>query len=110
MAAKKAPTKVRGVYEREQGSGIWWIRYEVEGKPKREKVGRRSDAIALYQKRKADVRIGIKLPDNLRQRPVSVGELGREAIQWYKDHAKRDLYTFTLRRGDRSLVHVERDP
>jgi len=67
MAAKKAPTKVRGVYEREQGSGIWWIRYEVEGKPKREKVGRRSDAIALYQKRKADVRIGIKLPDNLRQ-------------------------------------------
>jgi hypothetical protein len=76
MAAKKAPAKVRGVYEREQGSGIWWIRYEVEGKPKREKVGRRSDAIALYQKRKADVRIGIKLPDNLRQRPVSVGELG----------------------------------
>jgi hypothetical protein len=62
MAAKKAPTKVRGVYEREQGSGIWWIRYEVEGKPKREKVGRRSDAIALYQKRKADVHIGIKLP------------------------------------------------
>ena len=97
MAAKKAPAKVRGVYEREQGSGIWWIRYEVEGKPKREKVGRRSDAIALYQKRKADVRIGIKLPDNLRQRPVSVGELGREAIQWYKDHAKRDLYTFTKR-------------
>jgi len=109
MAAKKAPTKVRGVYEREQGSGIWWIRYEVEGKPKREKVGRRSDAIALYQKRKADVHIGIKLP-TICARAVSVGELGREAIQWYKDHAKRDLYTFTLRRGDRSLVHVERDP
>ena len=65
MAAKKAPAKVRGVYEREQGSGIWWIRYEVEGKPKREKVGRRSDAIALYQKRKADLRIGLKLLDNL---------------------------------------------
>jgi integrase len=97
MAAKKAPGKVRGVYEREQGSGIWWIRYEVEGKPRREKVGRRSDAIALYQKRKADHRAGVKLPDNLRQRPVGVGELGREAIQWYKDHAKRDLYTFTNR-------------
>ena len=97
MAAKKAPAKVRGVYEREQGSGIWWIRYEVEGKPKREKVGRRSDAIALYQKRKADLRIGLKLPDNLRQRPVSVGELGRDAIQWYKDHSKRDVYTFSNR-------------
>jgi DNA-binding transcriptional LysR family regulator len=55
MAAKKSPAKVRGVYEREQGSGIWWIRYEVEGKPRREKVGRRSDAVALYQKRKADL-------------------------------------------------------
>ena len=97
MAAKKAPAKVRGVYEREQGSGIWWIRYEVEGKPKREKVGRRSDAIALYQKRKADLRIGLKLPDNLRQRAVSVGELGRDAIQWYKDHSKRDVYTFSNR-------------
>ena len=97
MAAKKAPAKVRGVYEREQGSGIWWIRYEVEGKPKREKVGRRSDAIALYQKRKADLRIGLKLPDNLRRRAVSVGELGRDAIQWYKDHSKRDVYTFSNR-------------
>ena len=113
MAAKKAPAKVRGVYEREQGSGIWWIRYEVEGKPKREKVGRRSDAIALYQKRKADLRIGLKLPDNLRQRPVSVGELGRDAIQWYKDHSKRDVYTFSNRMeliirelGDRSADKV----
>ena len=38
------------------------------------------------------LRIGIKLPDNLRQRAVSIGELGREAIQWYKDHDKRDLH------------------
>jgi len=66
MAGKKPPARVRGVYGRDPGSGIWWIRYEVEGKPKREKVGRRSDAIALYQTRKSDVRIGLKLPDNLR--------------------------------------------
>ena len=97
MAAKKAPGKVRGVFERERGSGIWWIRYEVDGKPRREKVGRRSDAVALYQKRKADQRAGVKLPENLRQRPVTVGELGRETIQCYKDHAKRDLNTFTNR-------------
>jgi hypothetical protein len=59
---------MRGFYEREPGGGIWWIRSEVKGKPEREKVGRRSDAIALYQKRKADVRISLKLPDNLRQK------------------------------------------
>jgi len=66
MAAKKAPGRVRGVYEREQGSGIWWSRFEVEGKPRPEKLGRRSDAVALYQKREADQRAGVKLPDNLR--------------------------------------------
>jgi hypothetical protein len=40
MASKKAPAKVRDVYEREQGSGIWWIRYhaasfDVNGKLRR---------------------------------------------------------------------------
>jgi hypothetical protein len=43
------------------------------------------------------VRVVLKLPDNLRQKAVSIGELGREAIQWYKDHAKRDRYTFSNR-------------
>ncbi len=47
--------------------------------------------------RKADLRAGVKLPGNLRQRAASVGELRREAIQWYKDHAKRDLHAFTNR-------------
>jgi hypothetical protein len=87
--------KHRGVFEKEPGSGIWWIRYFADGQKKREKVGRKSDAIALYQKRKADVRVGLKLPDNMHQRAVVIMELGREAIQWYKDHSKRDLYTFS---------------
>jgi len=45
MAAKKTPAKVRGVYEREPGSGIWWIRYEVEGMQRREKVGRVDESL-----------------------------------------------------------------
>jgi integrase len=97
MAGKKSLAKIRGVYERDLGSGIWWIRFTENGKIRRERVGRRSDAIALYQKRKADARAGIKLPSNLRQRPVNIKELGKEAKQWYKDHEKRDLRTFTSR-------------
>jgi integrase len=97
MVEKKTPSKVRGVYERDPGSGIWWIRFTETGKIRREKVGRRSDAIALYQKRKAEARAGIKLPSNLRQRPITISELGEEAKQWYKDHDKRDLRTFTGR-------------
>ena len=48
--------KQRGVFEKEPGSGIWWIRYFADGQKKREKVGRKSDAVALYQKRKSEVR------------------------------------------------------
>ena len=77
MAQKISLAKVRGVYERDLGSGIWWIRFTDNGKIRRERVGRRSDAIALYQKRKADARAGIMLPSNLRQRPFNIAELGR---------------------------------
>jgi hypothetical protein len=66
----------RGVFEKEPGSGVWWIRYFAGGQKKREKIGRKSEAIALYQKRKADVRVGLKLPENLRQRVVSIKEFG----------------------------------
>jgi hypothetical protein len=48
---RKTTAKATGVWEKEQGSGVWWIRFRAEGKLKREKVGRKSDAIALYQQR-----------------------------------------------------------
>ena len=31
------------------GTNVWWIRYRVTGVLKREKVGRRSDAIAVFK-------------------------------------------------------------
>ena len=40
---------------------IWWIHYFADGQRHREKVGRKSDAIALYQTRKAETRARIKL-------------------------------------------------
>jgi len=45
---------IKGVYEMPAESGIWWINYYIEGRRFREKVGRRSDAIILYQRRKTD--------------------------------------------------------
>ena len=39
MPRKRKP--VRGLWEREPGSEIWWIRYRVDGVLKREKVGSR---------------------------------------------------------------------
>ena len=46
---RKSTIKATGVWERELGSNIWWIRYRADGVLKREKVGRKSDALALYR-------------------------------------------------------------
>ena len=40
--------KETGVYEKEPGSGVWWIRFKSNGVTRREKIGRRGDAIAAY--------------------------------------------------------------
>ena len=37
------------------GSGVCWINYYEHGEQRREKVGRKSDAIKLYQQRRADI-------------------------------------------------------
>ena len=60
----------RGVFEKVPDSGIWWIRYKVEGVEHREKVGRRSDAIKLYAIRKADILRGVKMPANVKDKGI----------------------------------------
>src|ERR1700728_4087001 len=99
-ATKREEKKHRGVFEKEPGSGVWWVRYfDADGKKRREKVGRESDAITLYQKRKADARAGIKLPSNLRYQGETVAVLINRAIEWYRSHRPRSLRT--------ALKHLE---
>jgi hypothetical protein len=74
MKIRKNP---RGLFERPPGSGVWWINYYVQGKQHREKVGRKSDAMALYQVRKADATIGRKLPKLRSTKVVTISELDR---------------------------------
>lgn len=77
--------KVRGVYEKVSGSGVWWIRFmDAEGILRREKVGSKSAAVALYSKRKTDAMEGKKLPKKLRARQVRFAELADD----YLEHAK----------------------
>lgn len=86
------PRKIRGVYEKLKGSGIWWIRYQSQHGIKREKVGRKSDAIALYAQRKTEVRAGKKLPRNLRVKGVTIKELAADTLVYSERH-KRDYRT-----------------
>ena len=77
----------RGVWEKVPGCGIWWIHYvDAEGKRRREKVGRKADAIKLYQQRKADGIAGRKLAKPLRSRERSFQELADNAITYANKH------------------------
>jgi len=83
---------MRGVYENPAGSGIWWIHYYAGGKRHREKVGRKSDAIKLYQSRKADAVASRKLPELRSSKVVTVGELIDDALEFVANHKDNRNY------------------
>src|SRR5665213_1832931 len=93
----KKPKAIKGIFERPDGSGIWWINYYIEGRRFREKVGRRSDAVTLYQRRKTDARMGIKMPEVRARRAVLFEEIAADALAYSKEH--KASYP-----GDRSTV------
>lgn len=87
---------VRGVWEREPGSDIWWIRYRVDGVLKREKVGTHGAAKDLLTKRKNEIREGIKMPENMRQASVRFKTLC-DAILVYSQKHHRDFRSVKIR-------------
>lgn len=84
---EKPQVKHRGVFERRLGSGIWWIQYfDSDGRSHREKVGRKSAALMLYQKRRTDITEGKKLPI-LRNTPVlKFDEIAEDALEYSRSH------------------------
>jgi integrase len=79
-------SKLRGVFEKIPGSGIWWIRYfDQYGKKRREKAGSKSVAIKLYGKRKQQVLEGKKLPEKFRKPSTNFSQLLDDALA----HSKR---------------------
>ena len=86
---RRSSAKTTGVWEKVPGSGIWWIRYRENGVLHREKVGRKSDALALYQRRKNEIRVGTKLSENMRRPSIRFGQLA-EDIRAYSEKHHRD--------------------
>ena len=77
--------KLRGIYERNPGSGVWWICYfDRFGKRHREKAGTKSVAIKLYGKRKQQVLEGKKLPESFRKPSVNFRQLVDDALSYSK--------------------------
>jgi integrase len=78
-------SNVPGVVERKKGSGVWWIRWTDFRKKRRwERVGRRSDAITLLEKRRSDSLLRKKLPE-LYRGATTFGALIDHAIRHSKD-------------------------
>ncbi len=96
MSDKKSSRKIRGIFEKVPGSDIWWIQFtDADGRRRREKAGRKSDAKDLLAKRKADKLRGIKLPEKLRTRRVQFGELIADCEVYVKANnaaSKYDVY------------------
>src|ERR1700722_7138244 len=88
-------TKTRGVFEHQPG--VWWIQYFADGRRRREKVGRKSDAIKLYQIRKAEAHAGVKLPGSRSQRGTRFGELIADVLAFTADH--KSAKTYHIRAG-----------
>src|SRR5271170_3940672 len=73
--------ELRGIFEREKGSGIWWIRWtDSAGNKRREKVGGRSDAITLLAKRKTEKLRQAKLPETM-DNAILFSELLDDALE-----------------------------
>jgi integrase len=95
---RRSEPKPRGVFERPPGSGDWWIQYfDVDGKRRREKVGRQSDAISKYDKLRAQIRLvksakraGVWVNDP--KVGVTLGELIDDLLLFVADHKDNRNY------------------
>jgi integrase len=90
---EEGPVKQRGIFEKDPGSGIWWICYfDQFGKKRREKAGTKSVALKLYGKRKQQVLEGKKLPEIFRKPSVDFAQLADDALA-YSRRNKRSYKT-----------------
>lgn len=94
----KAKKQVEGVFEKNPGSGVWYVRYRTKGVLVRKAIGTHSEAIAYIEKARTIRRTGEgHLPTTARvaaktnDEMVKHGQLGisvKEMIDRYEDHLK----------------------
>jgi integrase len=89
--------ETNGIFEKLPGSDVWWIRYKVAGVRHREKVGKRQDAIDTLAARKAERAAGTPFPKNMKKRGVKFKEIANDALDWYRNHGRKDFRNFNSR-------------
>jgi site-specific recombinase XerD len=96
MPRKAKEKKHRGVFERDKGTGIYWVRFmDVDGKRKARCVGNFSDAVNFYEGEKVRIRKRILAPV-AGHRGVRYGALVDEALK-FSEASHRDQRVFAQR-------------
>ncbi|SEB40355.1 tyrosine-type recombinase/integrase [Terriglobus roseus] len=84
-----AALKVRGVFQRKEDPGVWWIRYHAHGQMKRERVGlSKQEAIDKYRQRKTEIKAGKQLPRNLKDAKITFQTLIDDVLVYSERHHK----------------------
>lgn len=96
MPRKAKEKKHRGVFERDKGTGIYWVRFvDVDGKRKARCIGNFSDAVNFYEAEKVRIRKRIHAPV-AGHRGVRYGALVDEALK-FSEASHRDQRVFAQR-------------
>lgn len=109
---EEQPRRERGIFERPKDSGVWWVRYADEnGCIHREKVGSKSRARTLYEKRKTQVREHRLFPEQFQRRDVQISDAVRAYVAARKDRrSHKDLARYgrhwTEALGQKSLRQI----
>ena len=85
--------KVRGVFEKTPGSGVWWIQYfDADGRRRREKIGSKSAAIKTVELRRTKTREGAKMPVNIRAKKITFSEISESALAWSRANKRSSAH------------------
>lgn len=94
---RKAKQQVhKGVFEKDKGSSIWWVRYvDVDGKRKARSIGTFGDAVNFYEGVRARIRKNVVAPPST-HRGVRYSALVDDALA-YNETSHTDRRNFTQR-------------
>jgi Phage integrase family len=91
------PKHTRGLFEKTPGSGVWSIRYRVNGVIHREQIGTHKEAKDAYSDRVARAARGEAFPKNIKlayQDEVKFRELAVDAMRDYRQNGGQDCRNF----------------
>jgi integrase len=84
----------RGLFQRKNQPGVWWVGFFHNGKQYRKKIGRKADARAYYQRCKAESRAGVLFSPKRPSPGITLENLIDDVLLFVADHKDERNYKF----------------